>query len=84
MKTFVPEKKMSKKARKERAKEKRQLWTTDPRPRIVESRKVYSRKRDAHEGRDDPEGAFFCGFFMSCGMDWEALKKQGDWYKIAC
>ncbi len=84
MKTFVPDKKMSKKARKKRAKEKRQLWTTDPRPRIVESKKVYSRKRDAHEGRDDPERAFFCGFFMSCGMDWEALKKQGNWYKITC
>ena len=77
MKTFVPEKKMSKKARKERAKEKRQLWTTDPRPRIVESRKVYSRKRDAHEGRDDPERAFFCGFFYVLRDGLGSLEKTG-------
>ena len=77
MKTFVPEKKMSKKARKERAKEKRQLWTTDPRPRIVESKKVYSRKRDAHEGRDDPERAFFLWLFYVPREGQGRLEKSG-------
>lgn len=77
MKTFVPEKKMSKKARKERAKEKRQLWTTDPRPRIVESKKVYSRKRDAHEGRDDPERAFFLWLFYVLREGQGRLEKSG-------
>ncbi len=45
MKAFVPREKMSKKARKELEKQKRTLWSADPRTRIVESRKVYNRKR---------------------------------------
>ena len=45
MKEYIPKEKMSKKAQKEINNQRRQTWTTDPRPRIVESRKIYNRKR---------------------------------------
>ena len=45
MKSFVSREKMSRKARKEIDSRRRQLWTVDPRPRIVKSKKIYSRKR---------------------------------------
>ena len=45
MKGFVPKEKMSKKAQREINSQRRQTWTTDPRTRVVESRKIYSRKR---------------------------------------
>lgn len=46
MKGMVPLDKMSKKARKALAQEKRNLWTMNPVTRVQESIKVYSRKRD--------------------------------------
>ncbi len=45
MKEFLSKEKMSKKARKELARQKRTLWTVDPRTRVAESKKVYNRKR---------------------------------------
>ena len=45
MKEYIPKEKMSKKAQKEINNLRRQTWATDPRPRIVESRKIYNRKR---------------------------------------
>ena len=50
MKGFVPREKMSKKARREMDSRRRQSWAMDPRPRIVESKKIYNRKKAA--GRD--------------------------------
>ena len=44
MKGYIPKEKMSKKAQKAINNQRRQTWTTDPRPRIVESRKTYNRK----------------------------------------
>ncbi len=45
MKEFVSKEKMSKKARKELVKQKRVMWTVDPRTRVAESKKVYNRKK---------------------------------------
>jgi hypothetical protein len=42
---FVPADKLSKKKKRELDSSRRNTWTTDPRPRIVESKKRYSRKR---------------------------------------
>ncbi len=53
MKAFIPEAKLSKKARKELAKQKRRLWEADPRMKVIESKKLYSRKRNAHDRYDD-------------------------------
>ena len=46
VKGMVPRDKMSKKARKALAQEKRNLWAMNPVTRVQESKKVYSRKRD--------------------------------------
>ncbi len=53
MRNFVSREKMSKKARKEAAKEKRIMWTMDPRDRVVESKKVYNRKRISRQNAGD-------------------------------
>ena len=47
MKKFVPENKMSKKARKELNSSRRTTWGFSPITKKVESRKVYNRKRIA-------------------------------------
>lgn len=47
---FIPAAKLSKKARKELAKQKRAVWTVSPVTRKVESKKAYVRK-----GRIRPE-----------------------------
>ena len=65
MKGYVPKEKMSKKAQKEMNDQRRQTWTTDPRPRIVESRKIYNRKRkNSGESREYREyscsGVIYC------------------------
>ncbi len=53
MKEFVSKEKMSKKARKELARQKRTLWTVDPRMRVTESKKVYNRKRISRSNAGD-------------------------------
>lgn len=56
MADFVPKKKMSKKAQKERNKEKRIMWTFSPVTRRIESKKRYDRKKKAHDRYDDDYG----------------------------
>ena len=51
MARFVPIAKMSKKAAKELAKQKRVTWAQSPVTRVVKSKKVYDRKKNSH----DPE-----------------------------
>ncbi len=58
MKGFVPKDRMSKKARKEMNREKRVLWTVDPRTRVVESKKVYNRKRISRVPSDTGDPIF--------------------------
>ena len=50
---FVPLSKMSKKARKERNREKRTLWSFSPVTRKVESKKRYNRRKKTHDRYDD-------------------------------
>ena len=58
MTRFVPKEKLSKKARKELDRQRRDTWTFSPVTKTVESKKVYSRKKNACV-RDDDTGAFF-------------------------
>lgn len=50
--TFIPAEKLSKKARRQLNREKRRLWDIDPRTKVVQSKKRYSRK-EKHVGRND-------------------------------
>ena len=56
---LIPLKKMSKKAQKEHNRKKRTLWSMSPITRRVESKKLYSRKRKAHDRSDDRGTGFF-------------------------
>ena len=57
---FVPKDKMSKKARKELNRQRRKSWEFSPVTRVTESRKVYNRKRKAHDRYEDyGMGSFF-------------------------
>ena len=49
---FVPKNKLSKKAQKELNRRRRVMWEFSPVTKTVESKKVYSRKKNAHV-RDD-------------------------------
>lgn len=53
MARFVPKDKLSKKARKELSRQQRRMWEQSPVSRIVESKKIYNRKRSAHARYDD-------------------------------
>lgn len=53
MKKFIPREKLGKKARKQRDSAQRTTWTFSPVTKKVESRKLYSRKRKAHDRYDD-------------------------------
>ena len=61
MARFTPLRKLSKKAQKEHNRKKRTLWSMSPVTRRVESKKLYSRKRKAHDRFDDDRGT---GFFL--------------------
>ena len=50
---FIPEGKLSKKARKELNRQRRVTWEFSPVTKTVESRKLYSRKRKAHDRSED-------------------------------
>ena len=52
MARFVPKEKLSKKAQKELNRKRRVMWEFSPVTKTVESKKVYSRKKNAH-ARDD-------------------------------
>ena len=46
---FVPKDKMSKKSQKELNRQRRKTWEFSPVTKVTESRKVYNRKRKAHD-----------------------------------
>ena len=50
---FVPKGKLSKKARKEMSRQRRTTWGFRPVTKIVESRKLYNRKKNARDRNDD-------------------------------
>ena len=52
MARFVPKEKLSKKAQKELNRQRRVTWDFSPVTKTVESKKIYSRKKNAHV-RDD-------------------------------
>lgn len=62
MKKFIPKEKLSKKARKQLDIEQRTTWSFSPVTKKVESKKLYSRKRKAHD-RYDGNGM---GFLRVC------------------
>ena len=49
MKKFIPKEKLGKKARKQLDSEQRTTWTFSPVTKKVESKKLYNRKRKAHD-----------------------------------
>ena len=62
MTRFVPKEKLSKKARRELDRKRRETWDFSPVTRKVESKKVYNRKKTAHERYGDNG---MSGFFVS-------------------
>lgn len=58
MKKYVPEAKLSKKARKALNDERRTTWNFAPVTRVRQSKKVYSRKRIARDRYDTGSGVF--------------------------
>ena len=59
MKKFIPKEKLGKKARKQLDSEQRTTWTFSPVTKKVESKKLYNRKRKAHDRYDDCGKGFF-------------------------
>ena len=59
MSKFVSKMKMSKKAQKQAADEKRSTWAFSPVTRKIDSKKIYNRKRISRTGYDDGAGDFF-------------------------
>ncbi len=53
MNSFVPKEKMSKKARKKMAAEKRTLWAFSPVTKMIGNKKTYNRKRISRTRYDD-------------------------------
>ena len=62
MEKFIPKEKMSKKARKALEAQKRSTWGFSPVTRHVESKKVYSRKKNSRVRYED-EREFFHAFY---------------------
>lgn len=50
---MISREKLGKKARKELDAQRRNLWSTNPVTRVVESKKIYNRKRKSHDRYDD-------------------------------
>ena len=61
MKKFIPKEKLGKKARKQLDSERRTTWTFSPVTKKVDSKKLYNRKRKAHDRYDDYGMGFSCG-----------------------
>ncbi len=53
MARFVPEGKLSKKARKELNRQRRVTWAFSPVTKTIESRKLYNRRKNSHDCRED-------------------------------
>ena len=62
MKKFIPKEKLGKKARKQLDSEQRTTWTFSPVTKKVESKKLYNRKRKAHDRYDDYGMGFLMGY----------------------
>ena len=58
MAKFIPKAKMSKKARKELAKQNRVTWEMNPVTRKAENKKAYNRKKNSRERFNEPSGVF--------------------------
>ena len=70
MAKFIPKAKMSKKAARELAKQKRVTWDISPVTRKMESKKIYNRKKRSHDRYDDyGMGVFLCGPFVEVAGD---------------
>ena len=67
MKKFVPREKLGRKARKQLDSEQRTTWTFSPVTKKVESKKLYNRKRKAHDRYDDYGMGFFMGSYRGRG-----------------
>lgn len=66
MKEFIPIEKMSKKAKRELARARRQTWTFSPVSRRIESKKHYNRKKKSHDRYDNGSmGLVFCSFMAA-------------------
>ena len=63
MAKFVPEGKLSRKARKELNRRRRVTWEFSPVTRTVESKKLYNRKKNARDRYDDSGTSVFCLVF---------------------
>ena len=61
MKKFIPKEKLGKKARKQLDTKQRSTWAFSPVTKKVESKKLYNRKRKAHDRYDDYGMGFSCG-----------------------
>ena len=74
MKKIIPKEKLSKKARKQLDNEQRTTWTFSPVTKKVESKKLYNRKRKAHDRYDD----YGMGFsYVFAKMDSQHCKRAG-------
>ena len=71
MKKFIPKEKLSKKARKQLDSEQRTTWTFSPVTKKVESKKLYNRKRKAHDRYVDYGMGFSFGY-PCCGSHSQA------------
>lgn len=61
MERFVPKAKLSKKAQRALAGQKREVWNISPVTRKVGSKKIYDRKKNSHvRFDDDGMGVLFC------------------------
>ena len=66
---FVPKDKMSKKAQKELNRQRRKTWGFSPVTKVAENKKLYNRKRKAHDRYED----YGMGSFFGCGNMTEAV-----------
>ena len=61
MKRFVPREKMSKRQRRKLDAERRTVWQVDPATKVVQSKKIYNRKKQPRNYEPyDPEAVFLC------------------------
>ena len=74
MKKFIPKEKLGKKARKQLDSEQRTTWGFSPVTKKVGSKKLYNRKRKAHDRYDD----YGMGFsYVFAKMDSQHCKRAG-------
>lgn len=64
MRKFIPKEKLGKKARKRLDSEQRTTWALSPVTKKVESKKLYNRKRKAHDRHDDDGMGFSYGLIL--------------------